>query len=66
MIVKAAGKISYSEFSSTFLLKNPQTRLIMAQTGKLAWLHGIIFRKPLCMAAWEFSYTLGQNFYNRT
>ena len=58
MTVKADGKISYSQFLSTFLLKNPQTRLIMAQTGKLVWLQGIIFRKPLCMAAWEFSYPL--------
>ena len=38
--VKAAGKISNSQFSTTFLLKNPQTKLIIAQTGKTTWLQG--------------------------
>ena len=40
MTAKAAGKISYSQFSITFLLKNPQTKLIIAQsamvTGQLS------------------------------
>ena len=40
MTVKGADKINYSQFSSTFLLKNPQTKLNIAQTGKLAWLQG--------------------------
>ena len=40
MTVKAAGKISYSQFPATFLLKNPQTKLIIAQTDELAWLKG--------------------------
>ena len=38
MTVKAAGKISHSQFSTTFLLKHLQRKLIIAQTGKLAWL----------------------------
>ena len=60
MTVKAAGKISYSQNLTIFLLKNPQTRLIIGQidmiTGQLSW------KKTLCMAAWEFKYPLEQNF----
>ena len=34
MTVKAAGKISYSQFLTAFLLKNLQTKLTIAQIGK--------------------------------
>ena len=30
---KVAGKISYSQFPTTILLKNPQRKLIIAQTS---------------------------------
>ena len=40
MTVKADGKISYFQFSKAFLLKYQHTKLIIAQTGKLAWLQG--------------------------
>ena len=64
MTTKGAGKISYCQFPSTICFdkstnkvnhtsSNWQTDMI---TGQL------IFRKPLCMAAWEFSYPLEQNF----